>query len=162
MGDRRAQQRRSPGEIYRLTGAFPVDLVYLCSTNSETGVTTAAMRRILRDSADAQTPGGTTGTRRKWTRLSDEARVAVVERYEAGETSTALAEAYGVAKSTILGILRANSVVVRRQTMKPEQVCDAVGLYDSGLSLSQVAKRLNVNQETMRVAIIGSSDIRWG
>ena len=80
--------------------------------------------------------------------------MAVVERYEAGETSTALAEAYGVAKSTILGILRANSVVVRRQTMKPEQVCDAVGLYDSGLSLSQVAKRLNVNQETMRVAII--------
>ncbi len=131
-----------------------VGLVYLCSTNSETGVTTAAMSRILRDSADVRTPGETTATRRKWTRLSDEARAAVIERYEAGETSTALAEAYGVAKSTILGILRANSVVVRRQPLTPEQVSGAARLYNSGLSLSQVAARLNVNQETMRVAIL--------
>lgn len=133
-----------------------VDLVYLCSTNSLAGVDAAALRRIQRDSADVRTPGEATPSRRKWTRLSDEDRAAVIERYEAGETSTALAEAYGVAKSTILGILREKSVVVRRQPMKPGQVCDAVGLYTSGLSLSQVAKQLNVNQETMRVAIIGA------
>lgn len=78
----------------------------------------------------------------------------MIERYEAGETSTALAEAYGVAKSTILGILRANSVVVRRQPLTPEQIGEAARLYESGLSLSQVAKRLGINQETMRVAIV--------
>lgn len=94
--------------------------------------------------------------RRKWTKLSDEARVAVVERYESGETSTALAEAYGVAKSTILGILRTNNVVVRRQPLTAEQVSEAAKLYESGLSLSQVAAQLNVNQETMRVAIIAA------
>ena len=116
----------------------------------------AALRRIRRDSADVRTPGETTATRRKWTRLSDEARTAVIERYEAGETSTALAQAYGVAKSTILGILRANSVVVRRQPLTAEQVGEAARLYNSGLSLSQVADRLKVNQETMRVAIMGS------
>lgn len=112
------------------------------------------MRRILRDSADVRTPGETTATRRKWTRLSDEDRAAVIERYEAGETSTALAEAFGVAKSTILGILRANSVVVRRQPLTQEQVNEAARLYESGLSLSQVSERLEVNQETMRVAIL--------
>lgn len=133
-----------------------VGLVYLCSTNSLTGVDTAALRRIRRDSADARTPGETTATRRKWTRLSDADRAAVIERYEAGGTSTALAEAYGVAKSTILGILRANSVVVRRQPLTAEQVSEAARLYTSGLSLSQVAKRLGVNQETMRVAIIAT------
>lgn len=78
----------------------------------------------------------------------------MIERYEAGETTTALAQAYGVAKSTILGILRANSVVVRRQPLTAEQVSEAAGLYESGLSLSQVAKRTGVNQETMRVAIL--------
>ncbi|MEL5990633.1 hypothetical protein ACOKGD_04845 [Microbacterium phosphatis] len=114
------------------------------------------MRRILRDSADVRTPGETTASRRKWTRLSDEARTAVIERYKAGETSTALAEAYGVAKSTILGILRANSVVVRRRPLTSEQVSEAARLYNSGLSLSQVAERLKMNQETMRVAIMGS------
>lgn len=114
------------------------------------------MRRILRDSADVRTPGETTATRRKWTRLSDEARAAVIERYEAGETTTALAQAYGVAKSTILGIVRANSVVLRRQPLTAKQVSEAARLYNSGLSLSQVAERLKVNQETMRVAIMGS------
>ncbi|WP_442921809.1 helix-turn-helix domain-containing protein [Microbacterium sp. ZOR0019] len=94
--------------------------------------------------------------RRKWTRLSDADRAAVVTRYEAGETSTALASEYGVAKSTILGILRANAVVVRRQPLTPEQVSEAARLYGSGLSLSQVATQLDVNQETTRVAILGA------
>ena len=80
----------------------------------------------------------------------------MIERYEAGETSTTLAQAYGVAKSTILGILRANSVVVRRQPLTANQLSEATQLYSSGLSLSQVAERLDVNQETMRVAIVGA------
>jgi len=40
--------------------------------------------------------------------------------------------------------------------MTPEQVSEAARLYASGLSLSQVAKHLDVNQETMRAAIIGA------
>jgi len=92
--------------------------------------------------------------RRSWTRLSDDARRDVAARYEAGETSTALADEYGVAKSTILGILRANNVVVRRQSLEPAVIAEATRLYESGLSLSRVAARLGVNQETMRVAIM--------
>ncbi|PZU43836.1 MAG: hypothetical protein DI566_13620 [Microbacterium sp.] len=60
---------------------------------------------------------------------------------------------HGVAKSTILGILRANNIVVRRQPLTASQVSEAVRLYESGLSLSQVSEALTVNQETMRVAI---------
>ena len=56
--------------------------------------------------------------------------------------------------STIIGILRANNVVVRRQPMTAQQVGEAARLYESGLSLSQVATALDVNQETMRVAIM--------
>ncbi|WP_165314409.1 hypothetical protein [Agromyces protaetiae] len=75
-------------------------------------------------------------------------------RYGAGETSTTLAEEYRVAKSTILRVLREARVVVRRQPMTPDQVSEAAQLYEAGLSLSQVAKRLDVNQETMRMAIL--------
>ncbi|PZO68526.1 MAG: hypothetical protein DI634_09185 [Kocuria palustris] len=78
----------------------------------------------------------------------------MVARYSAGDTTTALAKDYDVAKSTIIGILRANNVVVRRQPMTADQVSEAAGLYESGLSLSQVAEALGVNQETMRVAVI--------
>lgn len=78
----------------------------------------------------------------------------MVARYSNGETSTALAQEYGVAKSTILRILREAHVVVRRQPMTTEQVNEAAQLYEAGLSLSQVAKSLDVNQETMRTAIL--------
>ncbi|WP_299303361.1 hypothetical protein [uncultured Brachybacterium sp.] len=91
---------------------------------------------------------------RKWNRLSDTARADVASRYSAGETSTALAKEYGVANSTILGILRANSVVVRRQPLTKQQVAEAARLYEAGSSLSQVAEVLKVNQETMRMAIL--------
>ncbi|GAH43722.1 unnamed protein product, partial [marine sediment metagenome] len=47
-------------------------------------------------------------------------------------------------------------MVVRRQPLTPEQVSEAARLYESGLSLSQVAAQLRVNQETMRVAIIAA------
>lgn len=103
---------------------------------------------------DAQTSRGTPARRRKWKRLNDDARAQVVARYSAGETTTVLAKDYDVAKSTIIGILRANNVVVRRQPMTADQVSEAARLYESGLSLSQVAEALGVNQETMRVAII--------
>lgn len=80
----------------------------------------------------------------------------VARRYESGHTTTQLANDYGVAKSTIIGILREKSVVVRRQPMTPKQVSEAARLYESGHSLSQVAEKLAVNQETMRMAIIAA------
>ncbi len=138
--------------LLRDSGPLPVDLVYLCSTNSQTGVTAAGLRRISasveHSPAKIEPP-----SRRSWKRLNDAQRADVAARYEAGETSTALAVEHGVAKSTILGILRANNIVVRRQPLTASQVSEAVRLYESGLSLSQVSEALTVNQETMRVAI---------
>lgn len=131
----------------------PVDIVYLCSNKSTTSVTAAQIRAISGSIGDSERDSRPR-VRHGWNRLTDEQRVEVARRYEVGDTTTELAKAYGVAKSTIIGILRERNIVVRRQPMTPDQVRDAVGLYESGLSLSQVALQLNVNQETMRVAII--------
>ncbi|WP_082013805.1 helix-turn-helix domain-containing protein [Microbacterium hominis] len=136
-----------------LPGLPTVDIVYLCSNKSTTSVTAAQIRAI----SDAG--GGSERTfqprvKRGWNRLNADQHAAVVTRYRNGETSTALAEEYGVAKSTILRILRDKNVMVRRQPLTPEQVSEAAHFYEDGLSLSQVATQLGVNQETMRVAII--------
>jgi hypothetical protein len=80
-----------------------VDLIYLYSTNSPTGVTAADLRRIRRDSGAVRTENLPRVPHRKWTRLSEDARVNVAERYEAGATTTELAGEYGVANSTIIG-----------------------------------------------------------
>ena len=138
-----------------IPGLFSVGLIDLCSTYSATPITAAELREISgasRDDVQPQEPK----TRRPWNRLSEESRAQVITRYQSGETSSVLAEEHGVAKSTILGILRTNSVVVRRQPLTAEQVSEAAQLYESGLSLSQVAEWLKVNQETMRVAILDS------
>ncbi len=149
-----------------LSNSQLVALIDLCSSKYPTGVESENLRRI-RDSRapslpvdtdtlpdDAQTSREAPMPRRKWKRLNDEARAQVVARYSAGETTTVLATEFGVAKSTIIGILRANNVVVRRQPMTAQQVGEAARLYESGLSLSQVATALDVNRETMRVAIM--------
>jgi len=130
-----------------------VEVIYLCSNNSATPVTPAQIREILGATGDF-VRNVEPRVKRSWNRLSTEVRTTVAERYAAGETTTALAQEYGVAKSTIIGILRDRNVVMRRQPLTGEQVSEAVSLYESGLSLSQVAEQLNVNQETMRVAII--------
>ena len=138
-----------------IPGLFSVGLIDLCSTYSATPITAAELREISgasRDDVQPQEPK----TRRPWNRLSDADRATVAARYEVGETSTALATDYGVAKSTIISILRAKRIVVRRQPLTAEQVSEAAQLYESGLSLSQVAEWLKVNQETMRVAILDS------
>lgn len=132
---------------------FSVGIIYLCSNKSTTSVTAAEILRIsgaIGDSSRSLEPK----VKRSWNRLDDEARTEVAKRYESGETTTQLAKDYGVAKSTIIGILRERRVVVRRQPLAPEQVSEAAKLYESGRSLSQVATELRVNQETMRVAII--------
>ncbi len=118
-------------------------------------MTTEGLRRISASVGDFS-PKLEPTARRSWKRLNDEQRAGVVARYEAGETSTGLAAEYGVAKSTILGILRASNVVVRRQPLTSEQVSESARLYESGLSLSQVSEALRVNQETMRVAILNA------
>lgn len=138
-----------------LRSSSSVALIYLCSNKYETGVSTTQIREILCSSGDR--PASTTAPkpRRKWTRLTLEQRQEVVDRYEAGEHTTTLAKSYGVAKSTIIKVLRDNNVQMRRQAMTPEQTTEAVRLYiDEELSLSQVAERLGVVQETMRLAIL--------
>jgi site-specific DNA-methyltransferase (adenine-specific) len=162
---KRTPQQQNPGTANAATREN-VGLIDLCSTDYPTAVETENLRLIRASLADmratvvdtlpddAQTSRGTPAPRRKWKRLNDDARAQVIARYSAGETTTVLAKDYGVAKSTIIGILRAKNVVVHRQPMTDEQVSEAARLYESGLSLSQVAEALSVNQETMRVAII--------
>jgi hypothetical protein len=84
--------------------------------------------------------------RRPWTRLSDEPRRDVVAHCEACEPSTVLVDQFDVTKSTILGVLRADHVVVRRQSLKAASVTEAARLYEAGLSLSEIAARLEINQ----------------
>lgn len=142
--------------LSRVSGPFSVGLVHLCS-NRSTPVTADRIKQILAAAEDGQPVARTITRTRPWTRLSPAAQSEVVRKYsDDSASSTALAEEFKVAKSTILRILRGNNVVVRRQPLTGKQVAQAKRLYKSGLSLSEVAEQMSINQETMRVAIIAA------
>lgn len=130
-----------------------VGLVSLCSTNSTTGPSLAQIRKILRDSPGGREECRPPLSKRKWTRLSSEARAEVVQRYESGEPTTALAKSFKVSKSTILGILTTANVKMRRQPLTSKEVREATRLYEQGFSLSQIVDRMGLKQDTIRLAL---------
>lgn len=99
---------------------------------------------------DPKQPVNVLSAPRPWTRLSLADRARVVERCEAGEAPTSLAAELGVAKSTILANLREANVVVRRQPLTSQQVSEAAALYESACSLSPIAAKTTLEQDTIR------------
>jgi len=89
-------------------------------------------------------------------RLGPEACADVLRRYAAGETAQALAAEYGVARNAILNLLRANSVVVRRQPPSDEQKLRFVDAYESGSTISDVAKRTGFSFGSVQKALHAS------
>ncbi|WAX22364.1 hypothetical protein P6F34_gp10 [Pseudomonas phage MiCath] len=74
-------------------------------------------------------------------------------QYEAGESSTVLAERYEVTASTIIKKLRSVGVVIRSQgqvyTWTPELLAKATELRDKGMSGHEVARTLNVPADSL-------------
>lgn len=75
-------------------------------------------------------------------RLAEQDRAALVRDYLNGTPTTKLTESYGLGKGSVLEILEAEGVKMRRQPLTDEQVAMALRLYAEGKSLAQVAKAI--------------------
>ena len=65
--------------------------------------------------------------------------------YLGGHPTPELCNTYGLGKSTVLGLLADAGVVTRCQGLTPEQVTEAVRLYEAGWSLARVATQFGVS-----------------
>ncbi|MGH3787120.1 MAG: hypothetical protein ACRDRG_11350 [Pseudonocardiaceae bacterium] len=63
----------------------------------------------------------------------------LIESYRAGATVYKLGEQFGLDRRTVSEILRRHNVPMRRRGLSPEQVDEAVRLYESGWSLARSA-----------------------
>lgn len=91
---------------------------------------------------------------RRHNRLLDRATIdELVAKYEAGESSTALVADYGIAKATVLKLLRTNGATIRRQGLTPADVKHAIGLYRDGRSLAWIGDQLSVSPMTVSSAL---------
>jgi len=87
--------------------------------------------------------------RRKQTRLPDSERTEILERYLAGETANALAETHDVNPATLFAILQRAGISSRYQILTDLDVCAATMMYESGQSLSSIAKHFGVADQTV-------------
>lgn len=83
-------------------------------------------------------------------RLSSETIVEVVQRYQAGQHTTALSKEYGISKSGLISLLRSEGVTLRRRPLSKAATERAVRLYKHGLTIQQVADRVDSSYGTIR------------
>jgi site-specific DNA recombinase len=78
---------------------------------------------------------------------------SLVAEYEAGASTVQLQELFGLGKGSVLAILHAAGVKIRRQPMDDEQLEEIKQLYQSGLTIREVAASLSMPKTTVQDAL---------
>ena len=74
--------------------------------------------------------------------MADSDRTAVVERYLAGETANALADAFDVNRATVFAILQRAGIESRYRILTDRDVAAATAMYEAGQSLASIGEPL--------------------
>ena len=61
--------------------------------------------------------------------------------YQAGSTGRVLAERYGLARSTVISLLRKHEVEIRHPRVTPAEQAEMVALYQAGMRQVDIAAR---------------------
>ncbi len=86
-------------------------------------------------------------------RLSAAEVAQIVAEYEAGAHTTELMKTYQIGKGPIIRLLHENGATMRRQGLTDEELAQARRLYESGLSLMSVGKRMGRHHSTVHLAL---------
>ena len=73
----------------------------------------------------------------------------LIADYRSGATVYELGDRFGIERRTVSTILHRNGVPMRRRGLSPEQVDDAIHLYNLGWSLARVGEHLDVAHTTV-------------
>lgn len=84
-------------------------------------------------------------------RLAPVVREAIISRYEAGESALALSQDYGISRDGVRRLLKHAGVAIRTQfVVTPKTARQIVQLYESGLTIRQVAVQVGCAYGTVR------------
>lgn len=86
-------------------------------------------------------------------RLGPDAIRELVARYNGGEHTTDLSKEFDISRTGLRRLLLAEGVKFRRQPMTESDIRRAVRLYESGLTIRQVVKRVGYSFNTVRQAL---------
>lgn len=66
----------------------------------------------------------------------------------------AIGAKYGVHRGTIPGLVRRAGVAIRQPGLTDAEQAEAAALYSGGMTLTQVARRMGISDESVRQAIL--------
>nr|WP_241832801.1 hypothetical protein [Amycolatopsis sp. CB00013] len=115
------------------------------------------LEALLRKLPSASTPPLPRARRRRLgtARRLSEAEVAdLIEGYLAGVPVAQLGRRFGIDRRTVSQILRRRGVSIRKRGLLPEQVDDAVWLYEEGWSLARIGTRFDTTADTVRARLL--------
>ncbi|MFL6136695.1 MAG: helix-turn-helix domain-containing protein [Frankiaceae bacterium] len=87
-------------------------------------------------------------------RLSAEALTDLIAQHRAGESTRALAQAYGLSKSGVLHLLDRHGITRRYRVLSQGQVEEAQRLYEAGQSLARLGATFGCSPNTIRRALM--------
>ncbi|MFF7944510.1 helix-turn-helix domain-containing protein [Nocardia gamkensis] len=87
-------------------------------------------------------------------RLGQETIRQIVDRYQAGEPSTALMQTFGLSKGSVLKVLREAGVAMRNQGLSAEQIEETQQLYAAGWPLARISEKFGVDHTVVRRQLI--------
>jgi hypothetical protein len=87
-------------------------------------------------------------------RLGSQKIAELVAEYESGRTTIQLMGTYQLSKTSVLKLLNANGVEMRRQPPTTDQVEQVVALYNSGKSLAAIERETDIPRESIRRALM--------
>jgi transposase-like protein len=82
-------------------------------------------------------------------RLSEDDRLAIVERYAAGEGAAVVGKQYGISRNSVMGLVDAAGVPRKQRRMTDREVSEAARLYKQGRSLARVGRQLGFDHTTI-------------
>lgn len=71
----------------------------------------------------------------------------------------AISEKYGVHRCTVPAVVRRAGVAVRTANLDADQRARASSLYESGMTLVQVARRLGIRDDAVRRAVLDEGGV---
>ena len=83
-------------------------------------------------------------------RLGPDQLDAIVARYEAGETTTALAREYAISHSSILRLFSQRGIQTRVRGLTPEKEREVLRLRAQGLIIRDIAKQVGCSYDVTR------------
>ncbi len=132
------------------TPRYPsVELVGRYSSQTEQMKRTRRCAALARRAFPARAEPCPVRIRRLQFRLDEEQVAQLLADYRAGCAGRQLAERYGLARSTLIELLREHDVAVRHPRVTPDQAAEMLRLYQAGMRQVDIAKRFSRDPGTV-------------